>query len=84
MAKSRKVKDPFASREATKYDDPIPSREFILNHLEQANEQITRTPLPLPTLCLNPEIKDIDSFGFDSIEIRDYEHHPHISAPISV
>tara|TARA_B100000131_G_scaffold244376_1_gene237094 strand:- start:2786 stop:3580 length:795 start_codon:yes stop_codon:yes gene_type:complete len=62
----------------------IGDAHLYLNHLEQANEQITRTPLPLPTLHLNPEIKDIDSFGFDSIEIRDYEHHPHISAPISV
>ena len=62
----------------------IGDAHLYLNHLEQANEQITREPLPLPTLHLDPEIKDIDSFGFDSIEIRDYQHHPHISAPISV
>ena len=54
------------------------------NHLDQARLQITRTPLPLPTLKLNPAIKDIDDFTYDDIEVVGYEHHPHISAPISV
>ena len=46
MAKSRKVKDPFAGREAKKYDDPIPSREYILDHLEKA-----AIPVDSETLC---------------------------------
>ena len=54
------------------------------NHLEQAREQVSRNPLQLPTLYLNPEITDIDSFKFEDIEVRGYEHHPHITAPISV
>ena len=54
------------------------------NHLDQARLQITRTPLPLPTLKLNPAIKDIDDFTYDDIEVVGYEHHPHIKAPISV
>lgn len=54
------------------------------NHLEQAKLQVTREPLPLPTLELNSEIKDIDHFGFDDIEVKNYQHHPHISAPISI
>ena len=57
---------------------------LYLNHLEQAREQIGRVPLELPTLILDPNVKSIDDFSFESIEIVDYNHHPHISAPISV
>ena len=54
------------------------------NHLEQARLQISREPLPLPTLELNPSIRDIDAFTFDDIKVVGYEHHAHIKAPISV
>ena len=54
------------------------------NHLDQARLQITREPLPLPTLKLNPSITDIDEFTYEDIEVVGYEHHPHIKAPISV
>ncbi|HJM13615.1 MAG TPA: thymidylate synthase [Candidatus Thalassarchaeaceae archaeon] len=57
---------------------------LYLNHLEQAKLQISRDPLALPTLVLNPDVSSIDGFSFDDIEILDYNHHPHISAPISV
>jgi thymidylate synthase len=45
---------------------------------------VTREPLPLPNLKLNSDIKGIDDFGFDDIEVLNYQHHPHISAPISI
>ena len=54
------------------------------NHLEQARLQITREPMELPTLELNETITDIDEFTFDDIEVVNYHHHPHISAPISI
>ena len=54
------------------------------NHLEQARLQITREPMDLPKLKLNHEITDIDNFDFDDIEVLDYQHHPHISAPIAI
>ena len=54
------------------------------NHLEQAKLQISRKPLNLPKLILNSEIKNIDDFKSEDIQIMDYEHHPHISAPISI
>jgi thymidylate synthase len=54
------------------------------NHLEQARLQISRTPLPLPKLELNPDINDIDDFTYADITVVGYEHHPHIKAPISV
>ncbi len=57
---------------------------LYLNHLNQAREQISRIPLELPTLKLNPSVCSIDDFAFEDIEIYGYIHHPHISAPISV
>jgi thymidylate synthase len=54
------------------------------NHLEQANLQLSRKPLQLPQLKLNPEIMQIDQFNFDDIEIIGYEHHEHIKAPIAI
>lgn len=62
----------------------IGDAHLYLNHLEQAREQVSRTPLEWPTLILNPECKNIDDFNFDDITIEDYNHHPHIKAPISV
>ncbi len=57
---------------------------LYLNHLEQAKLQLEREPYPLPKLKLNKNINDIDDFTYDDIEILDYQHHPHISATISV
>ena len=54
------------------------------NHLEQADEQLSREPYPLPTMRLNPDVKDLFAFTFDDFEILDYQHHPHIKAPIAV
>ncbi len=54
------------------------------NHLEQADEQLTRTPFDLPTLTLNPEVKDLFAFEFDDFALGDYQFHPHIKAPIAV
>jgi thymidylate synthase len=57
---------------------------LYLNHLDQAKLQIEREPLTLPKLRLDPSVTDIDGFNAEHIEIIDYEHHPHISAPISI
>ena len=54
------------------------------NHLEQVDLQLSREPLPLPKLKLNPDIKNINDFTIDDIELVGYEHHPPIKAPISV
>lgn len=54
------------------------------NHLAQVDEQLARTPKPLPTLRLNPEVQDLFAFGYEDIELQNYDCHPTIKAPIAV
>ena len=54
------------------------------NHLEQVDEQLSREPLTLPTMKLNPMVKDLFEFTIDDIELVDYQAHPHIKAVVSV
>lgn len=57
---------------------------LYLNHLDQANEQLTRTPLPLPRLVIKRDVKTIDDFRYEDFEIIGYQSHPHIAAPVAV
>ena len=70
--------------EAGEFVHTIGDAHLYLNHLEQAKLQLSREPLPLPMLKLDENIRDIDDFTYESITVEGYEHHPHISAPISV
>ncbi|MBU90095.1 hypothetical protein CMO94_01025 [Candidatus Woesearchaeota archaeon] len=54
------------------------------NHFSQVKEQLSREPLPLPQLKLNPDIKNIDDFKIEDIELVNYEHHPAIKAPMAI
>ncbi|HBN14688.1 MAG: thymidylate synthase [Gammaproteobacteria bacterium] len=54
------------------------------NHLEQARLQLTREPLPLPTLHIKRRPGSIFDYQFDDFEIQNYQSHPHISAPVAV
>lgn len=54
------------------------------NHREQVNLQLSRTPFPLPTMKLNPAVKDIFSFCFEDFTLDNYQCHPPIKAPVAV
>src|ERR1700760_1366911 len=54
------------------------------NHLEQAKLQLSREPRPLPTMRINPEVKDIFSFKFEDFELENYDPWPHIKAVVAV
>jgi thymidylate synthase len=54
------------------------------NHLDQARLQLSREPRPLPTMRLNPAVRDIDAFRYEDFELLDYHPHPGIKAPIAV
>jgi thymidylate synthase len=54
------------------------------NHFEQAREQLTRSPRPLPQLRLNPEVRDLFAFQYEDIAIEGYGPHPAIKAPVAV
>jgi len=54
------------------------------NHMEQVNLQLSRTPYPLPTMKLNPAVKDIFGFSFEDFKLENYQSHPGIKAPVAV
>ncbi|MCB0786457.1 MAG: thymidylate synthase [Flavobacteriales bacterium] len=57
---------------------------LYLDHLEQANLQLTREPRPLPTMRIDPTIKDLFAFRFEHFTLENYDPHPHIKAQVSV
>lgn len=57
---------------------------LYLNHLQQADLQLQREPLPLPSMHINPDVNDLFAFRYQDFELRDYQAHPHIKAPIAI
>jgi thymidylate synthase len=57
---------------------------LYLNHLEQADLQLTRAPLPPPRLTLNPDVTSVFDFRYEDFVLDGYEAHPHIAAPVAV
>ena len=57
---------------------------IYLNHLEQVDLQLTRTPRPLPVMKINPDVKDIFSFKYEDFQLENYDPWPHIAGKVSV
>ncbi|MCC6598005.1 MAG: thymidylate synthase [Alphaproteobacteria bacterium] len=57
---------------------------LYVNHIEQAREQLSRTPYPLPIMNINPAVRNIFDFKFEDFELSGYQAHPHIKAPVAV
>lgn len=57
---------------------------LYLNHLQQADLQLSREPHPLPRMQLNPTVKSLFDFSYADFELMDYAYHPHIKAPVAV
>lgn len=54
------------------------------NHMEQVNLQLSRDPRPLPTMEINPNVKDIFSFTYEDFNLVNYDPHPHIKGEVAV
>jgi len=70
--------------EAGEFVHTLGDAHIYHNHVDQVKEQLTRTPKPLPQLKLNPNVKNIEDFKMEDIQLLDYEHHPSIKAPMAV
>ena len=57
---------------------------LYLNHLDQADEQLRRTPRKLPQIEINPDVHSVFDFVYEDFELKGYEPHPHIKAPVAV
>ena len=70
--------------EAGEFVHVLGDAHIYLNHVEQVKEQLAREPLPLPTLWINPDVKDIFKFTMEDFRLDGYNHHPPIKAPMAV
>jgi thymidylate synthase len=57
---------------------------LYLNHLEQADLQLARTPRPLPGMRLNPAVTSLFQFRYEDFDLTGYDPHPHIAATVAV
>ena len=57
---------------------------LYLNHMEQAELQLSREPRPLPTMKINPDVTSLFDFVYDDFELVDYDPYPHIKAPVAI
>jgi thymidylate synthase len=70
--------------EAAEFIHTLGDAHIYSNHFEQTELQLSRDPKPLPQMIINPEVKSIFDFKFEDFELQNYEHHPHIKAPVAV
>ena len=67
-----------------KFVHTLGDAHIYLNHIEQIKLQLTREPYPLPTMRINPDVKDIFGFKYEDFELEDYQCWPHIKGEVAV
>ncbi len=67
-----------------KFVHTLGDAHIYLNHIDQINLQLTREPYPLPTMKINPDVKDIFSFKYEDFELENYQCWPHIKGEVAV
>ena len=70
--------------EAGDFVHTLGDTHIYMDHLEQVKLQLTRDPRPLPTMRINPDVKDIFSFKYEDFQLENYDPHPHIKGKVSV
>jgi thymidylate synthase len=70
--------------EAGEFVHTFGDAHLYLNHLQQADEQLSRTPRPLPQMEINPDVTSISDFKYEDFRLLNYTPHPHIAAPVAV
>ena len=73
-----------AGMEPGEFIHTLGDAHLYLNHLDQADEQLRRTPLPLPRLRFRRAVPALEDFRYEDFEVVDYRAHPHIKAPVAV
>lgn len=70
--------------EAAEFIHTLGDAHIYSNHFEQTELQLSRAPMSLPQMKINPEVRDIFDFKFEDFELLNYQSHPHIKAPVAV
>ena len=70
--------------EAYEFVHTLGDAHIYHNHFDQVHEQLSRTPRQLPTMKINPDVKDIFDFHYEDFELLNYNPYPSIKAPIAV
>jgi thymidylate synthase len=70
--------------EAGEFVHVLGDAHIYLNHVEQVKEQLAREPLPLPTLWINPDVRDILTFTMEDFRLDGYQSYDSIKAPMAV
>ena len=75
---------PFDRAKAGEFVHSFGDAHLYLNHIEQAELQLTRAPRALPRMQISPAVTDLFGFKYEDFKLEGYDAHPHIAAPVAV